>query len=238
MVAFTLLFITALPLSSNAASASITRHDSYLDEDSYFFDSEGAKVFLERYEGSTVLLVFWATWCGACVNEIPVLDNLQKDFRKLPFKVIAVSEDYHGVQAVQKFFEEKEIRHLEIFHDYQNQFFKALSISSLPTALLIDANGKMKTRFKGRIKWHDEKIRAMILSEIAGNPETPHNTYKPRELNMQVRPTPPANQKVPAKQVAPAGQEKQSAPMRQAAPAKQIDNKEVKKNEQKSTKSK
>ena len=81
----------------------VTKHDEFLDTDTNFFDSEGNKVYLDQYEGSTILLVFWATWCGSCVGELPSLDNLQKDFRKLPFKIIAVSEDYQGIEVVKKY---------------------------------------------------------------------------------------------------------------------------------------
>jgi len=172
--------------SAIAAKLVITTHDKYVDTETPFFDSQGNKVFLDQYEGSTVLLVFWATWCGSCISEMPSLDNLQKDFRKLPFKVIAVSQDYQGLKVINKHFTENEIRHLEIFHDYQNKLFRALSIVGMPTAMLINADGKMKINFKGPVKWHDDKIRAMILTEMEGNLVTPKNTYKVVSLNKRV----------------------------------------------------
>ena len=50
------------------------------------------------------LLVFWATWCGSCISELPSLENLAKDFRKLPFKIIALSQDYQGGRRGSKIF--------------------------------------------------------------------------------------------------------------------------------------
>ncbi|GAB4164875.1 MAG: TlpA disulfide reductase family protein [Rickettsiaceae bacterium] len=169
-----------------ADKLSITKHDSFLSTDTNFFDANGNKLYLDQFEGGTVLLVFWATWCGTCVSELPSLDNLQKDFSKLPFKVIALSEDYQGIEAIKEHFTQHEIRHLEIFHDRQNQLFRSLEIVSLPTAYLINATGKLKLVFKGRVKWHDEEVRKMILAEIKGVNEQPKNTYKSSSLNKQV----------------------------------------------------
>lgn len=169
-----------------AEKYSIDRHDRYLDSEVSFFDGDGNKVYLDQYEGTNILLVFWATWCGTCVSELPALDNLQKDFRKLPFKVIAVSQDYKGVEVVKSHFFAHEIRHLGVFHDYKNQLFRELDIVSLPTALFINADGKNKLVFKGRIRWHDDDVRNIILSEIGGNLELPKNTYKFAALNRNV----------------------------------------------------
>ena len=164
----------------------VTKHDDFIDTDTNFFDANGNKVYLDQYEGNTILLVFWATWCGSCVGELPSLDNLQKDFRTLPFKIIAVSEDYQGVEVVKKYFSENEIRHLEIFHDYQNNLFRSLSIVGLPTAYLINAEGKVKYIFNGVVKWHDNEVRQMIMAQIEGNQVLPKNTFKSASLNKQV----------------------------------------------------
>jgi thiol-disulfide isomerase/thioredoxin len=198
-----------------AEKANIIDQEAYTDTETNFFDGQGNKVFLDQHEDKTVLLVFWATWCGTCISELPSLDNLAKDFRKLPFKVIALSQDYHGVDVVAKYFLEHDIRHLEIFHDYQNQLFRSMSVISLPTAFLINSDGKIKKLFKGRIKWQDDNIRAILLNEINGNPEMPKNSYKSPSLNMLV-----------GKVVAPLLDEKIS------------DNTEGKQNEQKTDKTK
>ena len=118
-----LSLILMLAQNSYAAKKTIIDQDLYTDTETNFFDSEMNKVFLDQYEGKTVLLVFWATWCGTCVNDLEVSDSLAKDFRRLPFKIIALSEDSKGIEVVTKYFAEKEIRHLEIFHDYKNQLF-------------------------------------------------------------------------------------------------------------------
>ena len=169
------------------ASKIITLEPSDAPNDVAFFNEDNNKMYLDQFEGKTILLCFWATWCAPCVQEMPSLDLLQKDFRKLPFVVIAVSQDFHGIEAVKNYFKSQEIRHLKIYHDYQNQLFKAFSVVGLPSTFLIDQDGKMQVLFKGSINWHDEGIRKIILSHIAGNPVEPKNSYKSQMLNQPVK---------------------------------------------------
>ncbi|RTK92595.1 MAG: TlpA family protein disulfide reductase [Rickettsiales bacterium] len=176
------IFILITLQSAKAEKLTITKFDNYLNMSGNFYDEDGNKIFLDEYEGETILLVFWATWCGNCINDLTSLDNLQKDFRKLPFKVIALSEDFQNIDIVKKHFDRMQIRHLKIFHDRQNQIFRAFDIVGLPTSYLINSSGKLKLAFKGSVKWHDNEIRKMILKEIDGNHELPKNTYKVKNI--------------------------------------------------------
>ena len=171
-----------------AENSTIIRPESSFVPDVNFFDKDGNKVFLDEFEGKTILVSFWASWCGSCVEELPSLDILQKDFRKLPFEVLAISEDFKGIAVAEDHFNKYGIRHLKLYHDYKNSLFKAFSVIGLPTAFLIDPEGKIKIIFKGNTKWHDESIRDILLSEIPGNPETPKNSYNTTSLNKKIAP--------------------------------------------------
>ena len=166
-----------------ASKPIIKTHEPFFTETIAFFDKEHSKRYLDEFEDQTVLLVFWASWCGDCSDSMISLDVLAKDFRKLPFKIIALSEDHLGIEVIEKFYQDHELRHLEKFYDYQNAVFKSMGITGIPTAFLIIPDNKVKVEFKGRIKWHDPNIRELILAEIQGNPTTPKNSYKKPEMN-------------------------------------------------------
>ncbi|ACR47721.1 thiol:disulfide interchange protein [Rickettsia peacockii str. Rustic] len=153
-----------------------------------FFDEEKNQYSLDQFEGKTILLVFWATWSAPCVKEMPDLDILQKDFRKLPFSVIPISEDYQDIKVVKEYFKSYQIRYLPIYHDYRNELFKALGVVSLPTSILIDQNGKIVTSFVGNTNWYDETVRGTILSAISGNYPEPKNSYNAQSLNKPAKP--------------------------------------------------
>ncbi len=152
-------------------------------DDVAIFDIDGNKHYFEEFEGKTLLVVFWATWCAPCVQEMLDLDMLQKDFRKLPFVVIPISEDYNGVSIVSKFYKDNEIRHLALYHDYRNSIFNEFKVIGMPTSFVITPDGKNVASFKGSVNWYDEEVRKILLSHIPGNPVEPKNSYKDNSLN-------------------------------------------------------
>lgn len=54
---------------------------------------EGKRVTLDSFGGKVLVLNFWATWCAPCVEEIPTLNEMQKNFAKSGVVVLAVSVD-------------------------------------------------------------------------------------------------------------------------------------------------
>lgn len=190
----TLAIILLLTLNSNAFAAEKTQSikfeeykGSAVPDDIPIFDESGNKHYLEEYEGKTLLVVFWATWCSPCMQEMLDLDNLQKDFRKLPFAILPIAEDHQGIKAVEKFYQQNDIRHLPLLHDYKNMLFNAFSVVGMPTSFLITEDGMNIAVFKGVINWHDDDVRAILLSHIPGNPAEPKNSYKERLLNQMMQ---------------------------------------------------
>lgn len=186
----TLIWVCAFSAFAEAKDASpvqaskITENiPEYTPENVAIFDEENKKHFLEEYEGKTILLVFWATWCAPCITEMGDLDILQKDFRKTNFLVLPISEDYSGIEVVKTFYKSHDLRHLSIMHDYKNALFKSFGIAGLPTSILINAEGMAVARFTGSINWYDEKVREILLKHISGNPAVPRNSYQDSALN-------------------------------------------------------
>ena len=54
---------------------------------------DGTSQVLSHYRGKVVVLNIWATWCGICIDEMPTLDRLQRQYGKDGLVVIAVSDE-------------------------------------------------------------------------------------------------------------------------------------------------
>lgn len=154
-----------------------------------FYDKNNEKRFIEDFEGKTLLIVFWATWCAPCLHEMLDLDILKKDFRKLPIEILPISQDFGGIKIVQNFYEQNGIRNLPIYHDYHNELFRELKGSGVPSCYIVDKDGLIKAIIKGSVNWGEENMRQLLLEYIEGNPVMPKNSYRNHSLNQTIKPS-------------------------------------------------
>ena len=129
-----------------------------------FYDYENKKYLLEDFDDNIVILHFWATWCTVCVNELPELDRLKKDFKKNPVKIIAISEDFKACDTVKDFYSNFNIKNLDIYMDKKNKLFNAFNIVGLPTTIFINKKNMEIGRVSGKLDWYNEELRQKILS--------------------------------------------------------------------------
>lgn len=58
------------------------------------YNYDGLKPLLERKDGKTYVINFWATWCAPCVKELPAFEKLQAAYKSKNVEVILVSLDF------------------------------------------------------------------------------------------------------------------------------------------------
>ncbi len=103
----------------------------------------------EDYAGKTVLIDFWATWCGPCRGEIPNVKKLYAYYHEKGFEIIGISSD-RDVETLKKFIEKEEMPWKQMMRD------KALvadgqtmgsyyGVTGIPTMILIGPDGKVIT---------------------------------------------------------------------------------------------
>ena len=127
-----------------------------------FTDGSGRSVSLGAFRGQVVLLNFWATWCAPCIREMPSLDRLQAKLKGEGLVVVAVSEDFAGLDLVEPFFERLKLENLAIFLDSDGALSKAFGIAGLPTTLLIDREGRVVGGLEGPAEWDSGEAVALI----------------------------------------------------------------------------
>jgi len=118
--------------------------------DFWWYDSSGKKVSLADLKGKTVLINFWATWCGPCKAELPDIENLSRVYASNGFVVIGVSEDRGDnlVSDVYKFASQNGLTY-QIVIDNDNVADAFGNVNALPTSFLIDKDGKIVEKWIG-----------------------------------------------------------------------------------------
>lgn len=100
----------------------------------------GARTDWTSLKGKVVVLEFWATWCSPCVASLPHLDQLVQSLDPAKFQFISVDDE--DLKAVQTFLTRKKMLGW-VGVDTSGSVFAAYGISSRPTTIIVDKNGKI-----------------------------------------------------------------------------------------------
>ena len=123
-----------------------------------FLDVNEKMIRLKDYKGSLVLLNFWATWCAPCKEEMPSLDALKinPNFDNIEILPINIGKD--NLIRSEKFFEDLDIKHLNIYFDNPVTLANELSLRGLPTTILFNKESKEFARIIGSIDFGDKEF--------------------------------------------------------------------------------
>ena len=111
-------------------------------------DLNNNTVKLSDYKGNVVIIDFWATWCGPCRRGIPEFIELQAEYGEDNLTILGISVDQGDLSVVPKFAEEYGINY-PILYANQDVQMKYGPIRSIPTAFIVDKDGKVRDRAIG-----------------------------------------------------------------------------------------
>lgn len=115
-------------------------------------EAEPAKRSLKDLKGKPIILHFWATWCGPCVEELPHLDVYAKKNENTAH-IIAVATDFKDVAKIRNFYKDKGIKNLSITFDKEGILSRTFRASALPTTVFINSTGHEIGRIQGAVEW-------------------------------------------------------------------------------------
>ena len=103
---------------------------------------DGKNLRLSDFRGQVVLLNFWASWCGPCRQEMPLLEDMYKRYKKLGFTILGVNVEEDTSKA-KRYLSDISVS-FPILYDSTNTVSKQYRVSAMPTTVIIDRNGNMR----------------------------------------------------------------------------------------------
>ncbi len=113
---------------------------------------DGGALDLASLRGKVVVLDFWATWCVPCLSEIPMFNQLQSEHKANGMELIGVSLDEGGAEVVKPFLKEHPMDYRQVIGDEKIAESLKIGDSSLPVAIIIDKQGRIRYRHVGVTK--------------------------------------------------------------------------------------
>ncbi|MBT8411299.1 MAG: TlpA family protein disulfide reductase [Octadecabacter sp.] len=134
-----------------------------------FLADDGTEMTLADFEGKTVVLNFWATWCAPCRKEMPHLSELQTEFAGDDFEVVTVATGLNQRPAMVRFFEEIGVDNLPLHTDANSAFARDFGVVGLPATLIINPEGFEIARLQGDADWASDSAKTIVQALINSN---------------------------------------------------------------------
>ena len=107
----------------------------------------GKDVSLAQFKGQVVMINFWASWCGPCRQEMPLLENIYKKYGKLGFTMLGVNVESDSNAAID-WLKQTPVS-FPILFDKDSKVSKLYDVTGMPSTVIIDRAGKVRMLHHG-----------------------------------------------------------------------------------------
>lgn len=114
-----------------------------------FLNEAGNKVNLKDFKSELIILNFWATWCAPCRDEMPSLDRLKGNKFLENLTIIPINIGRENLSKSKAFFNQTNIKNLDIYFDDSMLLPKKLKLRGVPTSIIINKKGEEAARIIG-----------------------------------------------------------------------------------------
>ena len=126
---------------------------------------DGQIIETTQYPGKVLVVTFWASWCGPCMRELPLLEGIQQAGGKEKIQVVAVNiEDRERFKMVSRRLASLT---LTLSHDYNKGSSAAYGVHGIPHLIIIGRDGKVIRVHRGYSDAGIDSIIAEINSALA-----------------------------------------------------------------------
>jgi peroxiredoxin len=127
--------------------------------------TSGQQVSLAQFKGDVVMINFWASWCGPCRQEMPLLDSIYRKYKDMGFELIGVNVEPDS-KAANAWLKVTPVTY-PVLYDPQSQVSQLYQVQAMPTTVIIDRTGTVRYLHRGYVPGDENaylnSIRSLIV---------------------------------------------------------------------------
>lgn len=125
---------------------------------------DGPNQRLQEYQGQVVLINFWASWCGPCRQEMPLLDRIHQRYQDAGFAVLGINvEDEVG--PAKEVAERSKIT-FPVLLDQEQKVSEMYDLQAMPSTVVVDRDGKVRYIHRGYKPGDEAKYLEVVKALI------------------------------------------------------------------------
>lgn len=128
-------------------------------------DIDGNPISLKDYSGKVVLIYFWATWCGPCIGNMPIVKKVYDANRDFGFDVIGINRDTEE-SDMSEYLNVCSLPWRQIFDGKEGPLKKLYRVSGMPSKWLIDKNGNVISH-----QFRSRELNKLVRDIISKSPD-------------------------------------------------------------------
>lgn len=157
-LALILLVTVSCALSATASELSGPAPDFTLSS------NQGKNLRLAEMRGEVVMINFWASWCGPCRQEMPILEELYNRYSRAGFTILGVNVEPDPADA-DKILKDIPVS-FPILYDTESKVSQLYNVEAMPSTVIVDRNGNMRYLHRGYKPGYEDAYREQIKELI------------------------------------------------------------------------
>jgi len=124
----------------------------------------GKNIKLSELRGDVVMINFWASWCGPCRQEMPLLDKINDRYKDLGFTLLGVNVEEEPDRARAML---KDIPvNFPILFDSQNKVSQQYNLIAMPSTVFVDRDGNIRYFHAGYLPGDEKQYEKFIKNLV------------------------------------------------------------------------
>jgi peroxiredoxin len=126
--------------------------------------ASGENIKLSELRGQVVLINIWASWCGPCRQEMPLLDQMYQKYGDLGFTLLGVNVEQDSADA-QRMLHDTPVT-FPILFDTQNVVSKLYDVTAMPSTVIVDRDGNVRYMHKGYQPGYENEYQTQVRALV------------------------------------------------------------------------